>query len=234
MRLAAYVNPENIITGLKSKGSVKLYEQGENEWAEIGDFPMDVNEAEDLEDLQSILKGTVAQFENCNILIAEDMTGVMNAILDSVGIKTWRSEGDVYGALGYIASVEEKELLESMAVSPEPVLKGSECGGKYHINLVETLKTFPKLNSRDILLPFITRGEFKSLEIICEHTPKWLESDADKLNLTVHHPTLSAKGLRVVVVPKEGGVSSCPSAALSVPHVSCGSRSRGGSGGGCG
>ncbi|MGE4267275.1 MAG: Fe-only nitrogenase accessory protein AnfO [Deferribacterales bacterium] len=222
MRLAAYVDPENIITGLKQKGSVRLYDQIEEEWTEVADLSMDVNEAEDLEQLQSILKDTVGMFGGCSVLIAEDMTGVMNAILESVGIKTWRSEGNVYDVLGYIASEEERELLESMAVAPEPVLQGSECAGKYHINLVETLKTYTKLNSREILLPFLMRGGYKSLEIICEHIPRWLESDADKLNVAVHSKTLSKNGIRVVVVPKDGGNSACSSCAPSVPLSSCG------------
>lgn len=226
MRLAAYVNSENIITGLKQAGSVKLYDRDEKDWNEIAYFDMDVNGAEDLEHLQSIIKGTVAQFENCSILIAEDMTGVMNAILDSVGIKTWKSEGNVYDVLDYVAAEEERELLESMAVAPEPVLQGSECAGKFHINLVETLKTFTKLNSREILLPFMMRGGYKSLEIICEHIPRWLENDAEKLNVTIHSKTLSKNGIRVVVVPKDGGASACSSCAPSVPLSSCGGGSR--------
>jgi Fe-only nitrogenase accessory protein AnfO len=234
MRLAAYVNPENIITGLKQRGSVKLFEQNENDWDLVADLPMDVNEAEDLEQLQSILKDTVAQFEDCAILIAEDMTGVMNAILESVDIKTWRSEGYVYDVLNYIASEEERELLESMAVAPEPVLKGSECAGMYHLNLVDTLKVYPKLNSREILIPFIMRGGFKSLEIICEHAPKWLQTDAEKLNVTVHSKTLSTKGIRLVLVPKGGGASACESCAPSVPLSSCGGGTFRRKGGCCG
>lgn len=231
MRLAAYVSSEGIISGLKEKGSVIMYEQADDGWQEIGVFPMDVNTAEDLEQLQTIIKSVAAQLKECSVLIARDMTGVMNAILDSVGIKTWRAEGNIYDELPFIAGEEERELLESMMVGPEPISQGSECSGKFGINLVETMKAFPKLNSREILIPFLMRGSFRSLEIICEHPPKWLETDADKLNVSVQSKALSTKGIKMIVVPKDAiGTDHCSSCAPSVPLSSCsgGSRRKGG------
>ena len=41
------------------------------------------------------------------------------------------------------------------------------------------------MNSKDILLPFFQNNKFVELEIICLHTPKWIERELGNFNYKV-------------------------------------------------
>ncbi len=55
--------------------------------------------------------------------------------------------------------------------------------GFFHTDLREVMKGNTSYNSKQILLPFIKKRKFGSLEIICDHVPKWLENEQTELNI---------------------------------------------------
>ncbi len=49
--------------------------------------------------------------------------------------------------------------------------------GYYHIDLKSAMGSESAPSSKQILQPFFRSTEFESLEIDCDHAPKWLEKE---------------------------------------------------------
>ncbi|SKA15109.1 Fe-only nitrogenase accessory protein AnfO [Trichlorobacter thiogenes] len=88
---------------------------------------------------------------------------------------------------------------------PQPVPVGDSCDGYYQINLAEILKKDSSLNSKQVLVPFMSGVAFKKLEVLCDHPPRWFSNELGKLNLTVASelPDSTGAGLKVMVVPMQ-------------------------------
>lgn len=83
---------------------------------------------------------------------------------------------------------------------PAPLPVGDGC---YRIDLAEILNNDASLNSKDVLVPFMSGAAFKQLEVLCDHPPRWFARELCKLDLTVASelPADSGKGVCVLVVP---------------------------------
>jgi len=81
---------------------------------------------------------------------------------------------------------------------PEPEALGE---GRYHLDLAAALAGGDGLNSRDILLPFLSRGGFERLDLECDHLPRWFGATLADLGLTATTEAAGA-GLKVVVRPR--------------------------------
>jgi hypothetical protein len=81
------------------------------------------------------------------------------------------------------------------------------------------MKEHPRLTSRQILLPLLAKGGFTLLEVLCDHPPRWLDTDGRKL------------GYGYESVPRDGFVVTLYSDACAAEDVdSCAET---GSFGGC-
>lgn len=74
---------------------------------------------------------------------------------------------------------------------------------RYRINLAEILNHDTTLNSKQVLVPFMSGVAFKQLEVLCDHPPRWFAKELYKLNLAVasEQPNSNGKGFKVLVVP---------------------------------
>ena len=92
---------------------------------------------------------------------------------------------------------------ESTQPLPQPVPVGDSNDGYYQINLAEILKKDVSLNSKQVLVPFMSGVTFKKLEVLCDHPPRWFSNELGKLNLMVESelPDSAGQGLKVMVVP---------------------------------
>lgn len=86
---------------------------------------------------------------------------------------------------------------------PAPQAVGDGC---YRINLANILANDSRLNSKQVLVPFMEAVTFTQLEVLCDHPPRWFARELYKLNLTVasEQPNSNGKGVNVLVVPVTG------------------------------
>lgn len=214
MQIAAYVDKDYNITDMDMEGSVVLFEKSEKGWRDIMSVRCSISEAANMEQLHKILKDMAEALGECRILVTGEIAGVPNAVLETAGMRMWVSRGSIFNELDYIADKEDEAAKVKEGSSPFPVLMGSTCEGRYLINLKKVLKENPGTNSRNILIPFITGTAFRSLEIICDHPPKWLSSEKNELKIAVQSQSLDKQGLRIVVVPTVSG-GGCSSGCAS-------------------
>ena len=69
--------------------------------------------------------------------------------------------------------------------------------GELSINMQAILLTNPSLTSRGLLLPYLRSGEFSSLDIICNHIPRWFDEELE--NLRLEYTTLSDSPEKTIV-----------------------------------
>jgi len=75
--------------------------------------------------------------------------------------------------------------------------------GRLRIDLAACLTSTPGLNSRDALIPILTGPPFRSLEILCDHPPRWLDQTASALGLIAAIEAAPDGGVRVTVSRRE-------------------------------
>lgn len=56
--------------------------------------------------------------------------------------------------------------------------------GVYYLNLQVALDAPGAPSSKEILIPFFEKGNFKKLEIDCSHIPRWFDTGLPKYHLT--------------------------------------------------
>lgn len=66
---------------------------------------------------------------------------------------------------------------------PEPAPVGDVSARRYRIDLSAILDAEPSLNSRQILLPVLEKGDFVSLEVRLGHLPKWFAQALERFGL---------------------------------------------------
>ena len=53
--------------------------------------------------------------------------------------------------------------------------------GDFCLDMEKILLKNPEMTSKKILIPYLKNGEFKRLDIICSHIPKWFYTDLGTL-----------------------------------------------------
>ncbi|MGO9597045.1 MAG: Fe-only nitrogenase accessory protein AnfO [Isosphaeraceae bacterium] len=81
--------------------------------------------------------------------------------------------------------------------------------GRYRINLAAILAKYRNANSMDVLVPLLEGTDFTSLEILCNHLPRWFDGKLTHLNLHAEVQPLDGPrgGLSALVTPKTAKVA---------------------------
>lgn len=88
------------------------------------------------------------------------------------------------------------DILAQAKVALEIV--GDPADSRFRLDLAALLDSGAGLNSRDILVPILVGPPFRSLEILCDHPPRWLAETAAGLGLIATVESLD-EGVRVTV-----------------------------------
>lgn len=194
MRIAAFVDIEGNTQSFNTSGIVQIYEKvGNTQWDCVGEVPFYIKEGMNLAEIRKNIYAMASQLGNCRILIARRCMGIFNAIFDEeLHIRIFLLEGSPIRFLDQVWERVRLDAIEAIKIAEqrkqtedniEPVMTQIE--GCYKINLVKVQEDHASMNSKDILLPFFEKKKFVELEIICLHTPKWIERKLIDFNYTV-------------------------------------------------
>jgi len=95
-------------------------------------------------------------------------------------------EGKPEQFLNSILATEIKESENSVQKTAQPSIyypEKTDVEGSYFLNLEAALNSDPNLTSKKILLPFLKSKDFKSLEVICDHIPRWFNEEFENQGL---------------------------------------------------
>jgi Fe-only nitrogenase accessory protein AnfO len=203
MKIAAYVNTMNEVVSIYEKGIIRLYEKILGIWTTKVAIALDMNEQMNIPEVRMNLKKAVAALGDCKIFLSGEVKGVPYAILEGMGFNIWKSEGSVFEQLEYVAEKETEAVEESKKPKPAPLPVGDIRDGFYRINLADVLDKHQQLTSKQVLLPFMEKTAFQKLEILCDHPPRWLATEFERLKLHGEAESLdtAGHGMKITVVP---------------------------------
>lgn len=180
MKIAAYVNLEGEVLSLYEAGCVHVYKECDEKWELEQVIALSLNMEMTFSEQRKVLNRAAKQMKPCKVFLSGEVRGVPYAVLGENGIRVWKSQGHLFEQLRHVAQ-REIALQKSKPAVPAPQPLGPAKRRDYAFDLTQVLREQPKLVSRDLLLPFLERGKFNSLNIACDHIPHWVEYEAARL-----------------------------------------------------
>jgi len=214
MKIAVHVNHQDEVASLYEAGLLRLYEKNIAEdpgnWRASVEIAFTINADMPLPMVKAAIHTAWAELGDCKLLVSAEVHGMIYSVLqEELGVHTWKSEGPLLQQLDMVwqkqAEQEAKRSFELVSLagklSPAPMLVGDPQAGHFWIDLKDALAHESAQTSRQILIPFLSSGRFRKLEILCDHLPKWLSWELERLNLSAESEDIDATsaGLRVTV-----------------------------------
>jgi Fe-only nitrogenase accessory protein AnfO len=113
MKIAAYVNAEGEITRVSDKGVILLFEQQGEVWKVRKTIRFVVRPDDGLAEIHVALAAVVAELEDCRLFVSRSVRGVVNSLLQEMGVQTWQSHGPLFTQLETIARKENERAQQT-------------------------------------------------------------------------------------------------------------------------
>ncbi len=230
MKIATYIDEDGNLCNLYAKGHVRLYDDAAGAWEATRDVPFEVRPDMRLAAVKSALRQLVVQLGDCRVLVSGEVRGLIYSLLqEEMGFHIWKSQGPVLERLDIVAGQEADRIARQQQAAITQAAEAnancslgccgkkggasrSACGptaapslerignGHYRIDLARVLQSDPNLNSRQVLIPVMEETVFETLEILCDHVPRWFSRALVEMNMRAEFDA-SAQGLKVLVSP---------------------------------
>jgi len=202
MKIAVFTNDYSHILPFYSSGIVEIYSDDSSDWECINQIPFDMSYQRDLADVQLKISMLTSEFEDCNLIIIENIKGLPTALLQEKGIGIWKFSGlFLPELLDFVKKELKKALVKPEIIMIRPVLVGCEQEAVYEVDLVSLLGLNSGLNSMDILIPFMKETNFRKLQITCSHLPKWFNKVLESFLLVSKSEEIDRELFKVTVSP---------------------------------
>ena len=249
MKIAEFTNTGNDAIPFYGSDSIRILSDSTGSWEcirQVAFEPFNSNQEIGLQEIHRRMQKLINDLDDCRIFVATQIRGIPFAILDSEGFSIWKLEGDDVKLYDHIKQTIEQRQSDMKKSDEIGTCTGSSCtivngcngeisvdipqpvptenDGEFTIDLIKIFENDSSLNSRVILIPFLLTGSFQKLEIICDHTPKWLSRDYEIFNVVLNEKL--SNGICIVTVSPDGSDSrKSKSHLLSKQSCRGGSRS---------
>ncbi|MCG8400575.1 MAG: nitrogenase [Firmicutes bacterium] len=174
--IAVYLGKHGETASLSDPGQLMVYGKSRGGWTvgrEKGFYPV---AGAGMGGLRRMMREMVEFMGECRIFVGHTVTGIAYFELEKAKCTVWEMQGKPDNFLDYVMEREEKEskLGKGTFMLPVPVEVGR---GRYRISIKEIQDGDSGVTSKQVLRPFLGRGEFCELEITCSHVPPWLEAE---------------------------------------------------------
>lgn len=214
MRISVFVDAEGNALPMITSGMIKIFQRNDSQWELVEQIPLYIHQEMGLGEIRKSIYQIAPNFVGCRILIVKNCVGILKAIFEEeLHLRLILVEGDPVPFLEqakeqYVASVRNaiaglKAERERKEESIYPVRAGNIGKDCFRIDLTKVQGKQSLMNSKEILVPFFEREQFRELEIICLHTPKWIEKELPELNYTVKTEWRKDGTCRTFVYPKQ-------------------------------
>lgn len=190
-KIAVYVNDQGETAAMHEAGVVKIYVRQRKLWYLVHEYAMNIHLLNGMRAIRESLLELAEKMEDCKIFVAKDLTGITYGIFDSLGFSLWEIEGRPEDLLEQVFIKEEEEVMKA---AKEFQLEGMEASsviesefqktreGCYLLDLKKIQESEGGKTSKQVLKPFLLKGEFHELKVLCSHMPGWLEEEIFLLN----------------------------------------------------
>jgi len=202
MKIAVFVDETGNVLPFSAAGVVDLYSDESGEWLCVNQIPFDLSGASRMNEIRTKIKLLLSEFEDCELLVIDSIKGFAKVVLEEFKVGTWQFKGIfLFHLLDKVREELAKVKKAQVKQNVHPIPVGDEADDCYEINLASILDKDCGLNSRDLLIPFIQKNNFRKLTIDCNHIPKWFESAMVLMKLHYDITETEYGLLRAVVEP---------------------------------
>ena len=177
IEIAVFVGETGETVSIYDPGNIAVYRKAAGTWTILRETEFSLNRDDGLNALRRQIKDVLAFLDRCTVFAARSIVGIPYYELEKAGCSVWEFAGKPQEFLDYILSKEEEAQREHPDLAcaiPVPIDAG---GGCYHISLKDIQAGSNSVTSKQVLLPFLRKGEFYSLEVVCSHVPPWLDAE---------------------------------------------------------
>ncbi|MEY8351727.1 Fe-only nitrogenase accessory AnfO family protein [Lachnospiraceae bacterium 54-53] len=184
MEIAVLVNSEGNTSGFEKDGEIRVYTKDKCRWSMIRRMEYRLKDGEDSGSLHEKIREICNWLADCRIIVVSRIRGIHYIAFEEKQISMLEINGAPDAFLDDIGECLKHER-SGQKVPMEHNAIFELRSGVYHTDLREVMNGNTSYNSRQILLPFLKNREYTSLEILCDHVPKWLEKEQLDLNLRI-------------------------------------------------
>jgi Fe-only nitrogenase accessory protein AnfO len=205
--VSVFLNSEGLTSTLKEEGKVKVYSQNSNNnsWEVTKEIPFSLVKSTSISELRKVILNMIKEIGDCRIFVAREVAGQLYTFLETNGFNIYEINGvpEQFLDMLQVSEIEEnKNPIEKSSPTIECYPYRTEVADTYFMNLKAALNSNPNLTSKKILLPFIAKKEFKVLEVICDHIPKWFNDEFEKQGLVSTVSDFGKNEYKVVITAK--------------------------------
>lgn len=208
MKIAVVENENQQTSSIFEPGFIATYEKNGGEWKAFNRFENKVFNAKGMAAVRMAVADTIKQLGDVKVVVASEIPGIASGTFQAAGFDIFLVESNVLAVLDSV----KKDMFEAIKKRQEEPRKFDineflEPGvnkGDFSINIEKIMFKNPELTSKKILIPYLKDGEFKRLEVVCSHIPKWFITDLGGLGFEYEtvNESLNRKTVRIVRVKK--------------------------------
>jgi len=202
--IAVFVGENGETATLYENGKIVVYRKKQGQWSELREKEFGLDQSSGMKELRAKMDEAIGYLADCKIFVALSVAGVPYFALEKTGFSVWEFAGRPVEFLDYILEQEEAARAAEVNshgnnVIPLPIETANGC---YKISLKEIQANNTGVTSKQVLQPFLRKGGFYSLEVLCSHVPPWLEAELAAGSLAGEIARVSKDEVRVTIFKK--------------------------------
>jgi len=191
--VAVFVNEQGLTASPDEKGCVRVYQKKEDKWEVIQEIAFTSDGIKGIAEARRVMIEMVKKLVGCKVFVASKVNGQLYYVLEANGFESFEAEGKPEQ---YLDGIWEEILVDETSTEqaveksgPATYFEKLDKEGYYFLNLKKVLNLDCSISSKKLLIPYLQKKEFIYLEVICDHVPRWFESELKAMELkseTIH------------------------------------------------
>lgn len=174
--IAVFLGEDGEPSSLLEKGKITVYQKAMRKWEIAREQDFTLSTIKRMSDLQKKMQEVLIFLHDCKIFVGSSVVGIPYYMLEKANCSIWECKGKPEEFLDYVLEKEMIVKKKTKKKKNDVQLGFIELSrGHYLISLKEIQEKNIRLTSKQVLQPFLKKGTFTTLEIICKHIPPWLE-----------------------------------------------------------
>jgi Fe-only nitrogenase accessory protein AnfO len=196
--IAAILSKDGCSSTLSEPGTVVVYQRQGCSFEPVREMAFALDQDKGLKELRAKMAGLIQFLNGCTIFVARSASGALYFELEKAGFSIWEISGKPADFLSIVLEDEEKERVAAQVSGVTGIPAPAERSpGSFFISIKEVQGKSPAISSKQVLQQFIREGQFRELEIICDHVPPWIVMDAACRGFTLCSEKLGPNECRV-------------------------------------
>ncbi len=206
--IAVYLDEHGLTEVFGEPGRVRVYRRRQKTWAAERETDFKLAVEGGLKGLRRQLAELVSFLGECRTIVVRSIAGVPYYELEKAGCNIWEQDGEPLAYLEEVWAGEEREREAKNTPAPATVPLGptERAPGEYFISLKDIQARNAGITTKHVLQPFLRRGRFTVLEVVCDHLPPWMELDLESGVFTWTSEKVGERETRIVIRNDRVGV----------------------------